>query len=294
MQHRFQRLLVAAAAVLFALPSCTSTPPGHDPGVIQGGRATAVDGLPLAWTDRGRGHVPIVFVHGWCCHQEFWSEQVDVFARDHRVIALDLGGHGLSGTERDVWSFEVLARDVLAVLDELAVERAVLVGHSMGGPVALETARLAPERVVGIVGVDTLNDADWEFDPDMAEMLDGMYRADFEGTMRMGAAMMAGEGMPEETAAFIVDEMATSPPSAALALWSRFPTYDEAAALSAVRCPIHCINADPGMTPTDVEGNRRYAPQYEATMMSDVGHFPMLERPEEFNELLRGVLDGML
>ena len=126
----------------------------------------STDGVPIHYTVQGKGEPALVFVHCWTCDRHLWDGQVPAFARDHRVVALDLAGHGESGRGRKEWSIEAFGQDVKAVADKLGLERMVLVGSSMGGPVILEAARRMPGRVVGLVPVDILKNVDDQMPPD--------------------------------------------------------------------------------------------------------------------------------
>ncbi|MER6378622.1 alpha/beta fold hydrolase [Streptomyces sp. NPDC001250] len=108
-----------------------------------------VDGAALTYDDEGprdAPEVPLVFVHGWTADRHRWDHQIAHFRERRRVIRLDLRGHGES-TGAGVRTIAELARDVLALLDHLEVERCVLVGHSMGGMIAQTIALTQPERV---------------------------------------------------------------------------------------------------------------------------------------------------
>src|SRR5690606_25244475 len=87
------------------------------------------DGVRIAWTLRGDGP-PLVFVHGWSCDQAYWREQVDHFAEHHSVVTVDVAGHGKSGLGREEWTIASFGADVAAVLQELDLEGAILIGHS--------------------------------------------------------------------------------------------------------------------------------------------------------------------
>src|SRR5262249_39087570 len=115
--------------LLLALAACRVTGSGS---VVQD-FARSGDGVPVAYDVRGRGSTALVFVHGWCCDRFHWRNQVDAFAPDYRVVAIDLGGHGASGANRKTWDVAALAGDVEAVLRALRLDRVILVGHSMGG-----------------------------------------------------------------------------------------------------------------------------------------------------------------
>ncbi len=149
-------MLVLLLLAGIGAPAFGQPPPA--PPSWEVGSATSADGIPIRYQVSGKGPVSVVFVHGWACDRSYWREQLDHFARQYRVVALDLAGHGESGVERRQWTIEAFGRDVVTVMEALNLRRVVLVGHSMGGPVAVETARVAPEIVLGLVGVDTFHD----------------------------------------------------------------------------------------------------------------------------------------
>ncbi|MFF4546997.1 alpha/beta fold hydrolase [Streptomyces sp. NPDC001435] len=118
-----------------------------------------VDGAALTYDDEGPRDgdgVPLVFVHGWTANRHRWDHQVAHFAEKRRVIRLDLRGHGDS-SGAGVRTIGELAKDVLALLDHLKVERFVLIGHSMGGMISQTIALSHPERVERMVLVDSIS-----------------------------------------------------------------------------------------------------------------------------------------
>lgn len=117
-----------------------------------------VAGARLTYDDEGPrdgGGVPLVFVHGWTANRHRWDHQVAHFAERRRVVRLDLRGHGDSGGA-GVRTIGELARDVVALLDHLGIERCVLVGHSMGGMIAQTVALEHPGRVERMVLVNSI------------------------------------------------------------------------------------------------------------------------------------------
>src|SRR6266481_1369671 len=76
----------------------------------------AGDELEIVGEVRGQGDTALVFLHGWCGDREYWKHQVEVFAADYRVVALDQAGHGESGKGRKAWTADGLAGDVEAVV----------------------------------------------------------------------------------------------------------------------------------------------------------------------------------
>ncbi|MFJ6084900.1 alpha/beta hydrolase [Streptomyces sp. NPDC092369] len=118
-----------------------------------------VDGAALTYDDEGPREgdgVPLVFVHGWTADRHRWDHQFTHFAGRRRVVRLDLRGHGES-TGAGVKTVGEVARDVLALLDHLEIDRCVLIGHSMGGMIAQTIALDHPERVERLVLVDSIS-----------------------------------------------------------------------------------------------------------------------------------------
>ena len=114
--------------------------------------AATVDGIPLHWSVSGSGPRTVTLIHGWTCDSTSWDAQVPALAKEYRVIALDLPGHGRSGSPADgKFSMELFARAVEAVRSEAGADKVVLVGHSMGAPVIREYAKLFPQRVAALV-----------------------------------------------------------------------------------------------------------------------------------------------
>lgn len=260
------------------------------------GSIRAADGVRLTYDVEGKGDTTLVFIHGWACDRSFWREQLNLFAQWYRVVALDLGGHGDSEANREVWSMAAFGGDVQAVVEELDLNHVVLIGHSMGGMVALETARLMPKRVVGIVGVETLHDAELEYSKEMTQKAVENFKANFQETMASFVRSAFVEGTDPNLVKWVVSKACSANQEAVLAIILETPNLDIKQSFLAAKVPIRCINArpfPPNNSKTKVETNRKYA-NFDAILMQGVGHFPMLEQPEEFNGHLRGILSRIM
>lgn len=258
--------------------------------------STSADGVPIVYAVQGEGETTVVFVHCWACNRAFWDGQVDpVVEAGFRVLTIDLPGHGESGADRDHWSVSGLALDIESVLDDVGVDRMILVGHSMGGPVSLEVARNHPNRTAGVVCVDALHDVEFEWPEGMAEQLVGELEADFPRGMATFVARLFREDADPELVAWVTEQGVASDRTATLSLMRDFEGWDAREALSSVSVPVHCINAAPegpqGMQ-TAIERNRAYG-DFDATLLPDVGHYLQLERPDAFNRELIRVLREM-
>jgi pimeloyl-ACP methyl ester carboxylesterase len=252
----------------------------------------AGDGLGLVGEVRGRGDTALVFLHGMCGDRAYWKHQVLVFATDYRVVAIDQAGHGESGKDRKVWTLDGLAGDVEAVVKALALKHVILVGHSMSGPVALLAARRMPGTVVAVIGVDTLPNAEVKLPEEVRKsILDGLEK-DFKGTMRAAFAGLLPEKADAEVKKWLQTRAEGQDPKVALALTRDLFGLDPRKLLTEARVPVRCVNSAGGyklFTPTAVETNKKYA-DFAAVTIDGVGHYPMLERPDEFNRKLRDVL----
>jgi len=255
------------------------------------GTIAAPDGVSIAYTVSGEGSPALVFIHGWMCDQTFWSAQVDAFASTNTVVTVDIAGHGLSGTNREGWPLLAFGGDVQAVVEYLDLTDVVLIGHSMGGPVALEAARLMPNRTRGVIAVDSLQDADAKYDPDQFNGFLAAYEQDFAGTCLQFTSSMFLESADPELVERVTSDMCDHSPEISIALLREFFSYELGPALAAVDVPVRYINAP--MYPTNVEVNRTYQPDFDGVIMEGVGHFLMMEEPEAFNELLRQVVEGL-
>ena len=115
-------------------------------------RAAISDGLRIAYEDVGQGSPAVVLIHGAFGNRFHYAAQIKHLAQRHRVLALDLRGHGESDVPQDGFRLQDYAEDVVAVCEAASLDRYVLCGHSM--PVALIAASLNPERVAGVALLD--------------------------------------------------------------------------------------------------------------------------------------------
>ena len=267
------------------LVSFVSSIPSADKSSI----ITANDGVPIHYSVHGKGEPTLVFIHCWSCDRHLWDNQVEVFSKTNRVVTIDLAGHGQSGQGRKAWSVESFADDVNAVMTKLNLKRAVLVGSSMGGPIALEVTRRMPNRVAAIVVVDTLHNVETKLPPQQLDDVMKQLRADYKGaTTGFLNQFFFSANTPEAVKKRITAEVTSRPPELSIAILQGIFAYDSAPALATVKVPIRAINAD--MVPTNLEVNRKYAPQFDAVIIKGSGHYPMLEFPARFNELLAEAL----
>jgi len=240
----------------------------------------------------------LVFVHGWSCDSRYWREQVPYFAGKYKVVAVDLAGHGHSSQNRKIYSVESFGQDVNAVMEDLDAKKVILIGHSFGGEIVAEAARLAPERVIGIIGVDTLHNLEESFSREEASKLMGLegFKKDFKSSVKTFVEPMMAAGVEPELKKWIIDDMSSAPPGVGISALEEYTgTIADKEMINVfkeVKAPVICINAD--LWPTNIEANRRYMQSFDVKIMKGAGHFLMLERPEEFNKLLNRSIEEIL
>ena len=253
---------------------------------------SAADGVPIHYSVSGKGEPALVFIHCWTCNRTFWENQVAEFSKTNRVVTIDLPGHGESGKERKTWSVESFGDDVKTVVTKLGLKKVVLVGSSMGGPIALEATRRMPDRVIAIVPVDTLQNVEQKLPQDQLDAVFKQMEADFKAaTTSLLNQFFFSPTTPAAVKERVINATVSTPPEVAIPMLKAVFSYDPAPALREIKVPIRAINAD--RVPTSVEVNRKYAPQFDVVTIKGTGHYPMLEDPVRFNQMLAEILRSL-
>ena len=240
--------------------------------------ATSTDGVRIAYEVHGAGPVALVFVHGWSCNRTYWAGQIEPFAKRYEVVAIDLAGHGDSGTGRKNWTIPAYGADVAAVVKKLDLKKVILIGHSMGG------ALLLPGRVLGLIWVDTYKKLGPGRTPEEVEAFAAKFSPDFAKTTQEFVRSMFVSTSDPALVDRVAKGMSSAPPSISMpSLRAAFSYSREMpATLQRLKLPVIAINPD--NAPTDVASLNRYGVQ--VMIMPGVGHFEMMEDPAKFNDLL--------
>jgi pimeloyl-ACP methyl ester carboxylesterase len=252
------------------------------------------DGVAIRYRVLGKGEPALIFIHGWSCDSTYWDAQLDPFAAHYTVVTLDLAGHGNSGTTRAEWTMDAFGDDVAAVARQISNRRLILIGHSMGGPVALEAARRLKHRVIGIVGVDTFGNIGLPpaTEQELKSRIDPLRR-DFPTAMRdYVMRRLFGPRSDPELVRRIADDMASEPAGIAIGSLIGLNNMNFSAALGDISVPIVAINSD--RLPTDVDRIRLHAPTFRLKVIPGVGHFVMIEDPARFNATLEQTVQELV
>ena len=248
-----------------------------------------LDGAKIHYKSYGKGKDALVLIHGWTCNLENWRDQIPDFAKRNRVIAIDLPGHGQSDKPQIAYTMDVFANAVDAVMRDAKVERAVLVGHSMGTPVARQFYRKYPQKTLAIV------------------IVDGGLRLFGTKEMRDGfLAMYRAPNYKEAGAQFLAMTMKNLPAAElerANQSFANTPQYvivsamegmsDEALyATDKINVQVFAVIAKSPFWPPDTEEFlHSLAPDLEVQWWEGVGHFVMMEKPKQFNDAVIAFLN---
>ncbi|MCP4219635.1 MAG: alpha/beta hydrolase [bacterium] len=251
------------------------------------------DGIPLAYDVQGKGDTALVFVHCWCCNRSFWENQVPHFVKKYKVVTLDLAGHGDSGKNRDKWTIQAYAQDVAVVINELKLKKVVLIGHSMGGSVCVEAAGLMSGKVAGVIAVDTLQNVEQKVTKEQFQAFTAAMRKDFvTGTRNFLEMYMFVPQTPAAVKKRTISTMTSAPSEVGLQSMESLFFMDLAGAVKKAGVDIRCINSD--KFPNNIEAGKRHAKSFEVKYIKEVGHFPHMEKPAEFNGLMDEWLKDLL
>jgi len=266
--------LLAAAPPVVAEGGATPTAAGT-PVAMPEGRYAEVNGIRLYYEEHGTGE-PLLLLHGGLGSVDYLRNQIPVLAQEFRVIAIDSRGHGRSTFDEQPITYALMASDVLALMDQLKIERASLLGWSDGGIIGLELAITHPERLDRVVAYGA------NYDP-------SGLRSDVGESDRFNAyiAQAAADYQrlspaPERWDAFLenIGEM-----------WATEPTYSEDQ-LRRITTPILVLDGEEEEA-IDIAHTRLMAsliPSSELILMPGTGHFAMLDQPAEFNQIVLAYL----
>jgi pimeloyl-ACP methyl ester carboxylesterase len=248
-------------------------------------RYASLDGHRIAYVERGSGGSALVLIHGWTCDHTFWRDTIPELSKSRRVIAVDLPGHGSSDKPEIVYSMELFARAVNAVLEQARVEKAVLAGHSMGTAVALTVHRLSPEKVAALVIVDGFIPMK-RAQPEGREVFLTPFRTDYEATINRMINSMFVDGTPADARDYIRARMTGTPAHVGRSAMEEITKIDPAA-LQPIGLPALAVMARrPQRDEAYEKFLRSFLPQLTYESWPDAGHFLMMEQPERFNAAL--------
>lgn len=271
------------------------------------------DGTRLFYSIEGEGK-PIVFCYGLVCSSLHWTYQIEHFSRKYQSIWFDYRGHHNSDPPRDLNSLtiETLARDMGILLDELKIEDAVFMGHSMGVNIVLEFYRQQPERVKGLVlangtagrPLETLFHVNvlqagfkflkrvYDTSPGLVSLLWKMQKGNPVSRKLMTFAGFNPYLTPEEDVALYLDQIAEMDPRILIHLIQNYDKYDATAWLHTVKAPTLIVAGENDMAIPiyQQELMHQLIPDSRLEIIRHGSHCPQMDLPELFDHKIENFL----
>ena len=261
----------------------------------------SVNGINLYYESTGVGDPALIFIHGYTCDHTDWDLQVKLFASRHRVITVDLRGHGKSSGNMTNGTIDDFTGDVSALMKSLDLSRVALIGHSMGCRVALATCLQNPKSVAGVVLVEGSQMG--KGDPNQATMAAKKRIEELgfqEYARRRFAGMFFGEYDPALKDRIVARAMRLDQ-NYGTRVGSGFAGWDAAnleRALSNLKVPLLVIQStglDDKLQYYSLRSSddtpwlslvKKLVPTARVEVIPGHGHFVMLEAPDHTNELI--------
>jgi len=280
-------IVLAAVATFGAAENSYASP---DKNVTGKSKFAKLDGAKIHYVNYGKGSDALVLIHGWTMNVDNWRDQIQDLASRYHVIAIDLPGHGQSDKPQVSYSMDYFARAVEAVMKDAKAKRAVLVGHSMGTPVARQFYRQYPQKTLALVIVDGVLRPLAEKTV-MDRMIEGFRAPTYKQSIDQMLTAMKGPSLSAEAMERIKASSANTPQHVVVsamegmadpAIWGD----------DKINVPVLAIMArNPFYPPNIEEISRGLAPNMDFRMWEGVGHFVMMDKPKEFNEAVIGFLE---
>lgn len=248
------------------------------------------DRAQIHYIEKGNANTTLLFIHGWGINSSYWNDQLEYFCNSYKAIALDLPGFGKSRANRTEWTRHNYGQDVIDFIDKLNLKNVILIGHSMSGDIILEAALRNHKEIKGIIGIDNFKMIDVSFTAEQTEEFTAMTKAimnDYKNSVPFFAESLFHPETDKATRKRVTEDFVNSDEKVAISTLRDMFEYFKimSSQLSKLNYKLFLLNSDYG--PTNIQGLEKYCPKsYEVSYIPSTGHYPMIEKPEEFNKLL--------
>jgi len=255
-------------------------------------KAKSIDGNEIAFTVQGKEEPALIFVHGWACNKSYWKNQTKEFAKNYKVVALDLTGHGQSTANRKSYTMQLFGQDVATVVNQLKLSKVILIGHSMAGAVILEAKKILKDKVIGIIGVDTYQVLDVGETEERAEQFLSTFKSNYLGSVEAYLGNLFAEGRDTSFTNSIIRDLQKMPKERGIDIFRNILKYNYEKAVRETNPKIIAVNSD--RFPAKLEKVKKIIPSFELKIVPNTDHFLMLENPTEFNNKLNEAIKELL
>ncbi len=282
-------ILLLIFFIIMGFLSCNQGDARRDENNSLMGEVNSSDQVKIDYRVNGtESDTALVFIHEWLCNQTYWENQIQYFSTSHRVVTLDLAGHGRSGDDRKQYTLDLYADDVMAVIKKIKARKVYLIGHSLGASVAVKVALKMPGKVIAIIAVDAFQNLTQDFPEGNIDNMIGPYRRDFPTAVRKHASLLFGENPDTLLVKKVMNDWSSADSSMAIATMIDNLHFKPSEWTQQLKVPVYGLNA--AKFPANAEGNKKMLKHYQMFTLPRVGHFPQLEDPGYFNEVLKTVL----
>jgi pimeloyl-ACP methyl ester carboxylesterase len=244
-----------------------------------------LDGVRLAYDDAGSGDPAMLLVHGILCDRSHLARQLAYFGRRQRCVAVDLRGHGDSDAPVQEYTIEGFADDLAVMCRRLGLGRPVVVGHSLGGIIALAFAVRHPDLVSGVVDLDSVLIPPGDRTDKLRTVLESFDGPDHVQAVGELFSALIGPYASPELREEILAGTRRVPRHVAGSTWRHaFFDFDTEAALA--RCSAPFLYLDAGTLNMDLERAGQICPRLTHGRTVGAGHFHQLEVPEQVNAMI--------
>ncbi len=247
-------------------------------------RFRASDGAEIGYIEQGSGDARLLFVHGWQADHTVWNDVISALGPGTRSVAVDLRGSGASNGARGPYNLERFAADLRELVEGLGIGPVVVAGHSMGATVALRLAVDAPELVRGLILIAPVPAGGAGFSPKGADYLRATA-GDPGAARKWLSAMFAGE-TDAAVLQRLCDAAGKTLRDAALASFESWANADFAEATRTISAPAIVIAPERDNPETYQRKVAALLPNARFVLLSDSGHYAIVERPREIAALI--------
>jgi pimeloyl-ACP methyl ester carboxylesterase len=231
-----------------------------------------VNGIKIWYAEFGQGE-PVILLHGGLANANYWGNQVPVLAKNYQVIVMDSRGHGRSTRNSEPFGYDLMASDVIGLMDFLKIPKAAIVGWSDGAIIGLDIAIHHPERATKLFAFAANSDPSGVKDVNQSPVFNRFIA-------RAGKEYERLSPTPDQYKQFL-DEITK--------MWPSQPNFT-AKQLHAIKVPVWIVDGDhdEAIKRENILFMAKQIPRAKLLLQLDVSHFSFLQNPQQFNDdLLR-------
>ena len=255
-------------------------------------KSILVNGENLFYFDNEKGKTTLLFLHGAFINKGYWENQLNFFDQKFRVVAVDIAGHGKSTHSRTKLTCQNFGKDISEFIEALSLKNVIIIGHSFGSDVMLETVNQNSSQIVGLIEVDHMKNVGVEMPKETVQFLVQSLNTNFIATSEQIArqALITDRTNYQLIERLLNDYKIMNKEIGISLLESSFHYASrETELLKVLTQKLYLIHVN--YSPTNEDCLRKYlGNNYELHTITGTCHYPMIENPSEFNIVLETII----